>query len=85
MLPQASAAQRSAASAAREHGLRDPLVEKFPLEALRQGLVSSINEKVKEMYLADDEFERVVGMPPDEFYRLKQWQQRQLKQKLDLF
>ena len=44
-----------------------------------------INPTCKELYLVDDEFTRLFGMAKNEFYALRQWQQRDMKQRLQLF
>ena len=44
-----------------------------------------LNPTCKELYLPDAEFVELFGMNQTEFYSLKQWQQRDLKQRTGLF
>ena len=44
-----------------------------------------VNPTCKELYLHDDEFARLFGMGKAAFYAQRQWQQRDAKQKLQLF
>ena len=68
-----------------EGGFRDPEKEKFPYEKIKNGEIDNLNQNCKEMYLNDDEFQQVLGMPPEEFYKLPQWKKRNLRQKNGLF
>ena len=54
-------------------------------EIRRESQALRINPTCKELYLADDEFEELFGMPKAAFYALRQWQQREMKQRLRLF
>ena len=44
-----------------------------------------LNPTCLEMYLSDADFERVMGMDKEDFYKLKQWKQRDLKKRVGLF
>lgn len=47
--------------------------------------VSGINNKRRETYLVDSEFETVFGMTKEEFYEQPRWKQELQKKKADLF
>ncbi|XP_074566292.1 villin-2-like [Curcuma longa] len=47
--------------------------------------VHGIDYKQREAYLSDAEFETVLGMTKEAFYRQPKWKQDMLKRKLDLF
>ena len=59
--------------------------EKVTMTALREDPEITYNPTCLEMYLPDDEFHKVFGMAKDDFYRLRQWKQRELKKKAGLF
>ncbi|XP_057426774.1 villin-3-like isoform X1 [Lotus japonicus] len=47
--------------------------------------VPGIDLKRREAYLSDEEFETVIGMVKDAFYKLPKWKQDLLKKKFELF
>ena len=44
-----------------------------------------VDPKQKEVYLRDDEFEKVFGMSKAEFHMMPKWKQHGAKKKVDLF
>jgi len=62
-------------------------VETLPFEKLRRrkSLPAHILQTQLEIYLSDDEFQKVFGMAKKEFYTLKRWRQAMLKKNKGLF
>ncbi|GMP86846.1 hypothetical protein CsSME_00039475 [Camellia sinensis var. sinensis] len=60
----------------------------FSYEQLRahsENPVTGIDFKRREAYLSDEEFQAVLGMPKEEFYKLPRWKQDRHKKTFDLF
>ncbi|CAL5351935.1 unnamed protein product [Camellia sinensis] len=60
----------------------------FSYEQLRahsENPVTGIDFKQREAYLSDGEFQAVLGMPKEEFYKLPRWKQDRHKKTFDLF
>ncbi|KAL0334312.1 UNVERIFIED_CONTAM: Villin-2 [Sesamum angustifolium] len=55
------------------------------LKAKSDNPVTGIDFKRREAYLSDEEFQSVLGMDKDAFYKLPKWKQDMLKRKVDLF
>ncbi|XP_011078908.1 villin-3-like [Sesamum indicum] len=55
------------------------------LKAKSDNPVTGIDFKRREAYLSDEEFQSVLGMEKDAFYKLPKWKQDMLKKKVDLF
>ncbi|XP_057982087.1 villin-2 [Malania oleifera] len=55
------------------------------LKAKSDNPVSGIDFKRREAYLSDEEFQSVLGMTKEAFYRLPKWKQDMHKKKADLF
>ncbi|KAI3446482.1 hypothetical protein Pfo_003147 [Paulownia fortunei] len=55
------------------------------LKAKSDNPVTGIDFKRREAYLSDEEFQSVLGMTKDTFYKLPKWKQDMLKRKVDLF
>ncbi|KAL7097893.1 hypothetical protein ACP275_10G172100 [Erythranthe tilingii] len=55
------------------------------LKAKSENPVTGIDFKRREAYLSDEEFESVMGMPKDAFYKMPKWKQDMIKKKADLF
>ncbi|XP_071909258.1 villin-2-like isoform X2 [Coffea arabica] len=55
------------------------------LKAKSDNPVTGIDFKRREAYLSDEEFEAVLGMTKEAFYKLPKWKQDMLKKKADLF
>ncbi|KAL2535054.1 Villin-2 [Abeliophyllum distichum] len=55
------------------------------LKAKSDHPVTGIDFKRREAYLSDDEFEAVLGMTKEAFYKLPKWKQDMQKRKVDLF
>lgn len=55
------------------------------LKAKSDNPVTGIDFKRREAYLSDDEFQAVLGMTKEAFYKLPKWKQDMNKKKVDLF
>ncbi|KAK4755401.1 hypothetical protein SAY87_009158 [Trapa incisa] len=55
------------------------------LRAKSDNPVTGIDFKRREAYLSDEEFESVLGMVKEDFYKLPRWKQDMYKKKADLF
>lgn len=55
------------------------------LRAKSENPVTGIDFKRREAYLSDEEFEAVLGMTKEVFYKLPKWKQDMTKKKVDLF
>ncbi|XP_075102543.1 villin-3 [Nicotiana tabacum] len=55
------------------------------LKAKSDNPVTGIDFKRREAYLSDEEFESVLGMKKEAFYKLPKWKQDMHKRKVDLF
>ncbi|KAI5682873.1 hypothetical protein M9H77_04101 [Catharanthus roseus] len=55
------------------------------LRAKSDNPVTGIDFKRREAYLSDEEFEAVLGMTKEAFYKLPKWKQDMTKKKFDLF
>lgn len=55
------------------------------LKAKSENPVTGIDFKRREAYLSDEEFQTVLGMTKDAFYKLPKWKQDMTKKKVDLF
>ena len=84
-------AAAAAAAAARLEGpdgtrYADPETERFTYDEVRRDWRGkNVNPMCKELYLHDDEFERLFGMGKERFLGLKMWQQRERKQQFRLW
>ena len=84
----AGAASAAAARLAGSGGAAyaDPETMRLGYRELRyEWRARGVNPTCKELYLHDDEFARLFGMGKAAFYAQRQWQQRDAKQKLQLF
>jgi len=54
-------------------------------DKLKEGGVAGVDPTMKEQYLSDAEFEKVLGSPRGEFNNMKAWKQNQLKKAKGLF
>jgi len=52
---------------------------------LGSGAGTTLNPACLEMYLSDEDFQAALGMPKAQFYKLKQWKQREMKKRVALF
>lgn len=59
--------------------------EKTTLRSFREDTEVHLNPTCLEMYLPDVEFERTFAMPKEDFYKLRQWKQREMKKRVGLF
>lgn len=55
------------------------------LKAKSENPVTGIDFKRREAYLSDEEFQTILGMTKDAFYKLPKWKQDMTKKKVDLF
>ncbi|KAK4485445.1 hypothetical protein RD792_008086 [Penstemon davidsonii] len=55
------------------------------LRAKSDNPVTGIDFKRREAYLSEEEFQSVLGMTKESFYKLPKWKQDMLKRKVDLF
>ncbi|XP_040289675.1 villin-like protein [Bufo bufo] len=55
------------------------------LNKLAEDLPDGVDPSRKEMYLSDDEFAKIFGMPKAEFYQLPKWKQQNIKKQNGLF
>ncbi|PKI32334.1 hypothetical protein CRG98_047281, partial [Punica granatum] len=55
------------------------------LRAKSENPVTGIDFKRREAYLSDEEFQSVLGMTKEAFYKLPRWKQDMHKRKVDLF
>ncbi|XP_071720495.1 villin-2 [Rutidosis leptorrhynchoides] len=55
------------------------------LRAKSENPVTGIDFKRREAYLSAEEFERVLGMTKEAFYKIPKWKQDMMKKKVDLF
>lgn len=55
------------------------------LKAKSDNPVTGIDFKRREAYLCDEEFQTVLGMAKEQFYKLPKWKQDMQKKKVDLF
>ncbi|VFQ91163.1 unnamed protein product [Cuscuta campestris] len=62
-----------------------PIFSYEQLKAKSENPIMEIDFKRREGYLSDEEFEAILGMPKEAFYKLPKWKQDQLKKKVDLF
>jgi hypothetical protein len=69
----------------REEQYADPAEKKYPYEELKGQRPSDVNPAVKELYLADAEFQTVMGCSPAEFGKMPKWKQQNLKKAKDIF
>jgi hypothetical protein len=65
-------------------GYEHPRDHKYTLEEIHQR-PNEIKRKACELYLSDEEFERVFKMNKEEFYQLKEWKRKNLKKETNLF
>jgi len=63
----------------------DPKVHKFKLEELQNSVPKGVNSGRRHEYLDDKTFDQVFKMKRDEFEKLKDWKQRDLKKAAKLF
>jgi len=76
----------SAASASAGGGdFKDPKDLVVDYDKLKEGGVVGVDPTMKEQYLSDAEFEKVLGSPRGEFNNMKAWKQNQLKKAKGLF
>ena len=81
----ALAAGKAAASLG-EVDFADPDTERFDYEEIKTNRTArTLNPVCRELYLGEEDFAKVFGMPKEEFYALKLWKQRELKKKAGLF
>lgn len=59
--------------------------DKSRLGSFKEDAEVQLNPMCLEMYLSNEDFHKVFGMPKEDFYQLRQWQQRSLKKKHGLF
>ena len=69
----------------RQKKYEDPATTKFPYAALNGQFPAGVDPTRKEAYLADEEFETVLGMSPAAFAELKKWKQNDIKKAKALF
>ena len=68
------------------HGGFTVQTERFSLSDIQQGNTPrQLNPVCKELYLHDAEFEAIFGATKHGFYSMKNWKQRDLKQRNGLF
>lgn len=48
-------------------------------------IVVTVIDFLLQAYLSDEDFEAILEMPKEAFYKLPKWKQDQLKKKVDLF
>jgi hypothetical protein len=90
---QDSARRRAAAAAAVNHalgvsspaGFDNPQTHRYSLDEIDSARRDSLNPVCKELYLTDEDFQRLFGMEKREFYSMRLWRQRELKRKVGLF
>ena len=63
----------------------DPKTNKFKLEELQNNAPKGVNSNRRQDYLDDKTFEQVFKMKREEFEKLKDWKQRDLKKANKLF
>lgn len=66
-------------------GFLNPKDKTFTHDELNKKFPEGVKGDAKEWYMADDEFERVMGMPKDKYKDLKLWKQQDIKKKVGLF
>ena len=57
----------------------------FDYETLKTSKPDGVPYDKKEQYLSDAEFEKVFGQTKEQFNKLKDWKQKELKKKVGLF
>jgi hypothetical protein len=57
----------------------------LPYSVLKAGTVAGIDNRRKEDYLSDEEFQKVLGMSKDKFPTLPEWRRADLKKKAGLY
>ncbi|KAL8240166.1 hypothetical protein R6Q59_013521 [Mikania micrantha] len=87
---QQGSAKAHAGSANRGFGLCRPSTNLvFPSSSSSNQVVpghsQGIDFKRREAYLSAEEFEAVLGMTKDAFYKIPKWKQDMMKKKVDLF
>jgi hypothetical protein len=66
-------------------GFKDPVTTKYPLAELQSKFPEGVKGTHKEYYLSDEDFQKCFNMNLDEWKKLKQWKQQDLKKKVKLF
>jgi len=66
-------------------GFKEPMTYRVPYDQLKDACPDGVDPAQREQYLADDEFEKVLGSPRHEFNSLKPWKKQQLKKAVGLF
>lgn len=57
----------------------------YPLAQLQKECPEGVNPSRKQEYLSPEEFQAAFGMDIDKFRELKDWKQKDLKKKVNLF
>lgn len=57
----------------------------LPYSVLAAGVVAGIDNKRKEHYLTEEEFQRVLGMARPKFEALPEWRRNELKRRAGIF
>mmetsp|Transcript_35945 Transcript_35945/g.55229 ORF Transcript_35945/g.55229 Transcript_35945/m.55229 type:complete len:212 (+) Transcript_35945:1909-2544(+) len=63
----------------------DPETNKFELEELQKGTPEGVPPNARQKYLKPDVFQTTFGMSMEDFEKLKDWKQKELKKKVKLF
>jgi len=63
----------------------DPAEKKYPYAELKGQRPDDVDPSRKELYIAPDEFETVMGMTPAAFDKMPKWKQQNLKKAKDIF
>ena len=58
---------------------------KYPLDVLQKSLPDGVKPDQKHLHLSTEDFQTAFGMTLDEFLSKKDWKQRDLKKKVNLF
>ena len=62
----------------------DPSTARFNYEQVASAR-ASLNPVCKELYLTEDDFQRIFGMDKKSFYSMRLWKQRDIKKRVGLF
>ena len=66
-------------------GFLNPKDKVFTYEEIKGKFPEGIKGNMKEWYMTDEEFEKVMGMNKDKYKELKKWKQEDIKKKVGLF
>lgn len=66
-------------------GFLDPATNKFTYEQLKGQFPAGVKGTMKEYYLSDEEFKKVMGTTVEDYNKLKDWKKQDIKKKVGLF